>query len=106
MPEPRQPVTLGRHYDANEYEHLAQGEVPADQDDRWFIWVGDDHVVHVHRSWTGFELWAVRLHPSDDEDGYEVAEAWANPDPAQYQRDLPMEDATLGPLLDRLAGRQ
>ena len=103
MPGQREQMALDRRYTASEYEHLAEGEIPRVQDDRWFIWVGDDHVVHVHRSWTGFEIYEVRLQPCTD--GYEVAEAWVNGDPAQYERNPGMDVALLGPMLDRLAGR-
>jgi hypothetical protein len=38
-------------------------------------------------------------------DGYEVARAFVNGDPTQHLRDPRVDDAVLGPLLDRLAGR-
>jgi hypothetical protein len=103
MPDSRRQMDLQGRYSPAEYERLAEGHVPTDQDDRWFIWVGDDHVVHVHRSWTGFEIYQVRLAPAGDV--YEVAEAWANDDPDQYQGDPRMDDALLGPMLDEAAGR-
>jgi hypothetical protein len=103
MPTSRQKMDLQRRYTEAEYERIAQGHVPTDQDDRWFIWVGDDHVVHVHRSWTGFEIYQVRLARAGDV--YEVAEAWVNHDPDQYGGDPRMDDALLGPMLDEVAGR-
>jgi hypothetical protein len=60
-------------------------------------------VVHVHRSWTGLEIYRVRLAPAGD--GYEVAEALVNDDPDQYGGDPLMDDALLGPMLDEMAGR-
>jgi hypothetical protein len=103
MPQARGRMDFQRHYSATEYERLSQGHIPADQDDRWFVWVSDDHVVHVHRSWTGFEIYQVHLVPA--EDGYEVAEAWVNNDPEQYRADPRIDDAFLGSMLDATAGR-
>jgi NADH:ubiquinone oxidoreductase subunit len=103
MPSARRRMELQRRYSAAEFERLAEGHVPTDQDDRWFIWVGDDNVVHVHRSWTGFEIYQVRLVPAGDD--YEVTEAWTNDHPDQHQGDAPMDDALLGSMLDDAAGR-
>jgi hypothetical protein len=103
MPSAHRPMDLERTYSGAEYERLAEGHVPTDQDDRWFIWVDDDHAVHVHRSWTGFEIYRVRLVPAGN--GFEVAEVWVNDDPDQYQGDPRMDEALLGPMLDEAAGR-
>ncbi len=99
MPERRAKLSLERHYSREEYDHLSEGEIPESQDDE----VGEASDVHVHRSWTGLEIYEVRL--SLTADGYQVTEAWVNDDPDQYQRDPVMDDALLGPMLDRLAGR-
>ncbi|HEX3542551.1 MAG TPA: hypothetical protein VHT75_19135 [Acidimicrobiales bacterium] len=103
MPGARRQIHVHRQYSAAEYDHLAKGHVPTDQDDRWFIWVGDDHIVHLHRSSTGYEIYRVRLVRAPN--SYQIAEAWVNDDPDQYQGDPEMDDALLGPMLDEAAGR-
>jgi hypothetical protein len=103
MPGARRHIDLQRRYSTEEYGRLAEGHVPTDQDDRWFLWVGLDDVVHVHRSWTGFEIYQVRFVRGAD--GYEVSDAWVNGNPDQYQGDPRMDDALLGPMLDEAAGR-
>jgi hypothetical protein len=103
MPAQRERLSLRRHYDADHYARLAKGQIPASQDDRWFVWVSDDHVVHVHRSWTGACIYEVHLVPAGD--GYDLAEAWVNADPEQYRRGDPVDDVRLGQMLDWLAGR-
>jgi hypothetical protein len=103
MPAERGRIVLERQYSVAEYGCLTEGHIPEGQDDRWFIWVGDDDRVHIHRSWTGFEIYEVQLHPSGG--GYEVAEVWVNTDPEQHQRDPRVDAAILGPMLDSLAGR-
>jgi hypothetical protein len=103
MPDQRRPVTLDRHYGHDEFERLALGLVPHEQEDHWFIWVGDDLVVHFHRSWTGMAVYEVQLIPSGD--GYDVSEAWINDDPEQYRPEGLVDFNVLGPMLDRLAGR-
>jgi hypothetical protein len=36
------------------------GCIPRDMDDRWFIYL-EGEWVHLHRSWTGFCIYQVRL---------------------------------------------
>jgi len=103
MPRSRQQLLVERHYDADEYERLRQGHVPVEQDDRWFVWMGPDRVVHIHRSWSGFEIYRARLEAVGD--SYDVVEAWVNVDPEQYEPIAGFDDEVLGPMLDSLAGR-
>jgi hypothetical protein len=105
MPARRQRMTLERHYRADEYARLAGGHLPHDMDDRWFMWAGNDHVVHFHRSWSGFEIYELRLRPSDAGDGYDVAEVWVNDDPDQYQPDPDLDEALIGSMVDHFAHR-
>jgi hypothetical protein len=104
MPRRRRRITIERHYDADERERIAAGHVPVSQDDRWFVWVGDD-VVHIHRSWSGFEVYRIRLQPSDDGAGFDVSDVWVNNDPEQYEGLPHVEVDLVGSILDALAGR-
>ena len=49
-------------------------------DDKWFFYLEKDW-LYIHRSWTGFCIFQVRLERF--EDGYQIAEAWVNDDPEQ-----------------------
>ncbi len=63
-----------------EYKYLTWGFIPVSMDDRWFFYLEDDW-LHIHRSWTGYCIFQVRLEKF--EDGYSIAEAWVNDDPEQ-----------------------
>jgi hypothetical protein len=99
MPELRERIPLERRLSPEEYERLARGHIPESQDDRWFVYVDDNHVVHMHRSATGFAIFEIELSPVGD--GYEVEAAWANRDPGQ--RLDPAFDYVAGTLLEGLA---
>jgi hypothetical protein len=101
MSAQREPLELSRHFSPEESERLRQGHVPESQDDRWFVYVDDDDVVHVHRSWTGQEIYAVELQPSGD--GYDVAAAWVNRDPEQNPTAPELDAVLLPALLEQLA---
>lgn len=72
----RESLAVNGDYSAEAFERIAEGFVPADMDERWFVWTDDKHVVHIHRSWTGVELFAVAFAP--DGDGYRIAGAEVN----------------------------
>lgn len=103
MPEERERVPIERRFSADEYARLAEGHIPADMDDKWFIYLGDDSVLNLHRSWTGDCLYTVALAP--DNGDYVVTSAWANRSPTQGLTSAEFDPHTLGGLLDRLAGR-
>lgn len=98
MPERRDRIELEQRFSREEYERLARGHIPESQDDRWFVYVDDDDVVHIHRSATGFAIFEIELAPVDD--GYEVRAAWANRHPEQGMD--PAFDSVAGPLLAAL----
>jgi hypothetical protein len=101
MPEQREQLRLSQHFSAEEYERLAQGSIPESQDDRWFVYVDDDHVVHLHRSWSGDCVYEVELSPAGD--GYDVVAAWVNRDPEQTNTDPELDRVLLPGLLEGLA---
>jgi len=99
MPERRERIELELRFSREEYERLERGHIPGSQDERWFVYVDDSDVVHIHRSATGFAIFQVELAPVDD--GYEVQAAWANRDPEQGID--PAFDSVAGSLLNALA---
>jgi hypothetical protein len=60
---------------------LVRGVVPREMEDHWFIFEEDD-VVHLYRSWTLWEAFAIRLHRLAD-GGAEIAEVAANDEHAR-----------------------
>lgn len=103
MPAQRAPMTVEGRIDQASYEQLSRGAVPESQDDKWFAYLDDD-VLHLHRSWTGYEIFRVRF-ARDDAGEYAVAEAWVNRDPAQVDFTQELEEQILGQLLNTLATR-
>lgn len=59
-----------------ETELLVRGVVPREMEDHWFIFEEDD-VVHLYRSWTGIELFAIQLRRLAG-GGAEIAEVAVN----------------------------
>lgn len=92
-------LSFVRHYTPAEMEQIAQGLVPMEMEQKWFIYLEDD-TLHFHRSWTGNKIYEVRF--SRDERGFCANRAIANCDPSQYRKinDRPEED-----MLDYLINR-
>jgi hypothetical protein len=72
LPYPRQLRAHGT-------EVLVRGFHPREMEDHWFIFE-EDAVVHLHRSWTGIEFCALRLHRLAD-GGAEITEVMVNDAP-------------------------
>lgn len=83
MPEARKQLHVEKTYSGEEYAGIAMGLIPMQMEDRWFMFLEDDW-LYLHRSWTGNMIYKVRFEPIAD--GYRIAEAWVNRDPAQYKR--------------------
>lgn len=79
-----------------EVEGLLEGFKPLSMDDKWFFFA-EDGIVHMHRSWTGVEIYSFRVGRHDDEAG-EIVEVRVN---NAYPRD---EDArkTLDLLFEKI----
>lgn len=72
-----------RRFSTRETEILLQGVEPRGMDDHWFIFAEDD-VVHLHRSWTGYEPFAIRLDRFPDGSA-EIADLFVNDEPQSPQ---------------------
>jgi hypothetical protein len=69
-------------------------------EDTWFAFVEGD-MLHLHRSWTGYQIYAVTFAPRDG-DSF-IARAEANRDPSQYtQTDDEADVRSLLALIDGL----
>ena len=105
MPQLQAQLVFLGQFSATEAERIRFGLVPAQMEDKWFIFHESDH-LYLHRSWSGFCMFRVRLEPSGE--GVRIAEAWVNRDPEQYSGGDGVYDvALLAYLMDRLLlGRQ
>ena len=80
MPELKTQLQVEEIFTQEEYKYLTWGFIPVSMDDKWFFFLENDW-LYIHRSWTGFCIFEVRLERFLD--GYEIAEAWVNEDPEQ-----------------------
>lgn len=72
---------IDRTFPQNEMQRIKRGFVPADSDERWFIFYEEDS-LYLHRSWTGFCVYVVRFR--DSERGFTAWQLQANRNPKQY----------------------
>ncbi|HMS73307.1 MAG TPA: hypothetical protein PKB03_09765, partial [Baekduia sp.] len=96
-------LAYDRSFTAEQTAYLRQGSVPSEMEDHWFVFMEGD-LLHVHRSWTGYEMFQVRLVATDD-GGSRVDEVRVNDE----HFNLGDEEAAikrLATLLGRLAGTE
>ena len=65
-PKKRAALPFDATYTADQYARLRQGRIPAEMEDKWFIYL-DDGVLRFHRSWTGIWIYALRLEAAGDQ---------------------------------------
>lgn len=80
MPELKTQLQVEEIFTKEEYKYLTWGFIPVSMDDKWFFFLENDW-LYIHRSWTGFCIFEVRLEKVCND--YKVAEAWVNDDPKQ-----------------------
>jgi hypothetical protein len=99
-PELREPLLFEGTFSDGEYQLIRNGIIPKAMEDKWLIFLEDDS-VHFHRSWTGAEIYCIRLQHEDGE--WRVSDSWVNRDPEQYRRsDLAYDRELLRFLIDGL----
>ena len=104
LPKRRVSISLDRSFEPNEMESIRRGLVPAQMEDKWFIFWEDDTLC-LHRSWTGFCIYVVRF--KCDGDLCRMVSAEVNRDPAQYSGVSDERDVELiSYLVDTLLLRQ
>lgn len=81
LPVQRSTLSLQREFTEPEYERLCDGLIPDRMEDKWFIFLEDD-ILCVHRSWTGYCIYQLRLTRADSK--YAISRALVNRDPNQY----------------------
>jgi hypothetical protein len=103
MPAERAGIELSVRFTSQQFESIARGHVPEQMEDKWFVWMGDDLVLHAHRSWSGFCIFEAQFARAGGD--YRVVGAWANADPEQSAIPPEMHCPVLKGLLEALAGR-
>ena len=99
-PSAQEPLAFEAVFTDSEAELMMLGAIPADMDDKWFVYFHDGW-LHFHRSWTGFHIYALRLDGSPG--GVRVTDSWVNRDPDQYSgTDTAYDRQLLRFLIDRL----
>lgn len=81
MPAERERLDVQLLFTDAEAEKMADGHIPKDMDDKWFIYF-ENGWLHFHRSWTGHCIYTLRLDGSPA--GVRVAEAWVNWNKGEY----------------------
>lgn len=79
-------------YSPDEYRQLQQGLIPQVMEDKWFVY-HQDHVLHFHRSWTGFCIFQVFFR--ETEVGAQVYQILVSRDFEQYRESNEEEDLAL-----------
>lgn len=82
MPAARKVLAVDGRYTATEVGQIAHGYIPADQQDKWFIYFAAGW-LHFHRSWTGTCIFQLSLTAVDDH--FSAQELIVNQDPEQYK---------------------
>jgi hypothetical protein len=78
LPKQFEKISLKLRYSSGEMEKICQGFIPAEMEDKWFIYFSDN-VLYCHRSWTGYCVYEVYFKA--EETGYSITHALVNRDP-------------------------
>lgn len=96
----RADIRLTRRYSADDMARIRRGLIPREMEDKWFAYV-EGETLHLHRSWTGFQIYQVTF--AADGDGFVAARAEVTRDPEQYrQTDDDADARALESLIDAL----
>ena len=92
MPAQAASIPFHHRYSALEMQSIKQGLIPEEMEDKWFMFMADD-TLFIHRSWTGYCMYHVRLIAEGED--YVTAGAVVNRDPEQYKNTDDQYDAQL-----------
>jgi 8-oxo-dGTP pyrophosphatase MutT (NUDIX family) len=81
MPARRKRIDLNVRYDETAMARIRKGFLPKEMEDHWFAWF-EDPFLHLHRSWTGFCIYEVKLIREGEI--WVARYALVNQDPTQY----------------------
>lgn len=80
-PDQPERIEIDLRFTPKQYEKLSMGMIPAQMEDKWFIFMENDW-LYFHRSWTGFCIYKAQV--KKDADGYLINEFWAERNPEKY----------------------
>ena len=84
MPAKRTALPYRREFDREEMARIVRGYIAGAQEEKWCA-VFEDGELRLHRSWTGLQIFRLRLAPLPERPGHwQVEEAVLNRHPAQY----------------------
>lgn len=66
-----------------EYNVVSFGLIPQIMEDKWFVYLDDNSVLHLHRSWTGNEIFRAEINKSLI-DGYYIDKLYFENDKAVF----------------------
>lgn len=92
LPAQRAILALDHTYTGAEMAKITQGYVPAEMEDKWFIYWQED-CLHFHRSWTGYCVYVMPIVAAGDQ--FVVRQAEVNRDPEQYSATDDRHDAAM-----------
>ncbi len=97
------PLPFAATYSAAQFARIAEGLVPEQMEDKWFIF-HESPYLFLHRSWTGLPVYRLTLAPCGD--GVVVVEAlwsstFAKDDPAAREYEARLLDFLVAALLLR-----
>src|ERR1700679_1045445 len=81
-PKSCEPLLFEGTFSDGEYQLIRKGVIPKAMEDKWFIFLENDS-LHFHRSWTGAEIYCIRLQQAGEV--WRVSDSWVNRDPEQYR---------------------
>ena len=99
LPARRAQLPFEKTCSASEMARIVRGFIPSAMEEEWFAWF-EDGVLHLHRSWTGFEIFRVHWLPMA-EGAWKVSLVEVNRHADQYKGDDGEADL-LHELIDNL----
>lgn len=94
LPRRRAALAVDRSFSRDEMAAIRQGVVPAQMEDKWFIYWRNDR-LHFHRSWTGIGIFVARFASEAEGEGARLVGAHVNRNPEQYSSTDDERDARL-----------
>lgn len=100
MPSKRLRLEVRRSYPAEDWDKISLGIIPVVMENKWFIYA-DGMCLHLHRSWTGFEIFMATFEIEGNE--LKLVDAWVNLDREQYEsKDTEHEKECIYKLIDNM----
>lgn len=85
MLEPIQ-FDYSRTFTDEEFKYLCHGFKPREMEDKWFMFFENDW-LYLYRSWTGFEIFRVKITKEQGESHYSIKEVWVENSPERFKND-------------------